>query len=451
MGKRNRIKNKKNRWETQTKGFTSSKSKRKTTGFTSNKGQLELYNKGSKVMETGVKVVRSYPDHTNSTTSSYEGYTAAATKPPKKPIAESVKASIEKSAISHSFEELTDDRKNAHIVVARNGVFEVRENEIGTFMAQLFGSETTSPEILGLKSFPFKSYEAKLPKIPVSLLQQTIKFFMDVCDKKNNAEAGIQIFWNREKEEYFIAVNDQEVSGASVTFERDPGLEEKELLIMDIHSHNTMDAFWSGTDDADEKETRLYGVIGKLNTCTPTMRVRASCAGHFIDLEIGDIFDNKDAYVAYPPEWMEKVKEKTYHYSAGYVNKWAGGKGWNPRAHDSWDDYDYGYQSSYGYDVYGHGYPEDVYDDVASKPTDQTSTIPANELDTLYKDADEYDADPYGKEYLEERASDDAMDVRDIADNIRDLKPHQIRYLSELLEDEGIIQELYDHYNGRSW
>ena len=35
---------------------------------------------------------------------------------------------------------------------------------------------------------------------------------------------------------------------------------------MDIHSHNTMGAFWSGTDNADEKETRLFGVLGKITS-----------------------------------------------------------------------------------------------------------------------------------------------------------------------------------------
>lgn len=81
-------------------------------------------------------------------------------------------------------------------------------------------------------------------------------------------------------------------------------------------SHVNMNAFWSATDSADEVSTRMFGVIGKLNSPGLTMCLRAGHGGSFIDLSLGDIFDvdhfdenETDRYVV-PEEDYLKVKEK---------------------------------------------------------------------------------------------------------------------------------------------
>jgi hypothetical protein len=47
---------------------------------------------------------------------------------------------------------------------------------------------------------------------------------------------------------------------------------------MDIHSHNTMPAKFSFIDDQDEKATRLYAVLGKLDGYWPGIDLRLSCS-----------------------------------------------------------------------------------------------------------------------------------------------------------------------------
>lgn len=37
-------------------------------------------------------------------------------------------------------------------------------------------------------------------------------------------------------------------------------------VILDLHSHGNMGAFWSGADNGDEQGFRVYGVIGRLDT-----------------------------------------------------------------------------------------------------------------------------------------------------------------------------------------
>lgn len=57
--------------------------------------------------------------------------------------------------------------------------------------------------------------------------------------------------------------------------------------ILEIHSHNTMSAFFSQTDTADEQGFRLYGVIGRVGGSGlygPEIRMRVGVYGHFWDI-----------------------------------------------------------------------------------------------------------------------------------------------------------------------
>ena len=50
--------------------------------------------------------------------------------------------------------------------------------------------------------------------------------------------------------------------------------EDDGQAVVDLHSHNSMPAFFSTTDDGDEGGLRFYAVIGKLGTSQPEIRVR---------------------------------------------------------------------------------------------------------------------------------------------------------------------------------
>ncbi len=75
----------------------------------------------------------------------------------------------------------------------------------------------------------------------------------------------------------------------SVSFKRDYALECTKTLVMDMHSHGRIQAFFSGQDDRDEKGTRLFLVAGNLYD-EPQVLVRAGITGRFVDLDIRDIF-----------------------------------------------------------------------------------------------------------------------------------------------------------------
>jgi PRTRC genetic system protein A len=81
---------------------------------------------------------------------------------------------------------------------------------------------------------------------------------------------------------FYVPVQDR--NGGSVVYE------VGEAVVLDLHSHGYMGAFFSGQDDRDEQGLKLYGVVGKLNT-TPVVKLRVGVYGYFKTLAWRDIFD----------------------------------------------------------------------------------------------------------------------------------------------------------------
>ena len=67
-------------------------------------------------------------------------------------------------------------------------------------------------------------------------------------------------------------------------------------LLLDLHSHGHMSAFWSGTDDGDEQGFRAYGVIGRLDE-RPEIRLRLGVYGVWFPLPATALFDGMGGFV----------------------------------------------------------------------------------------------------------------------------------------------------------
>lgn len=81
---------------------------------------------------------------------------------------------------------------------------------------------------------------------------------------------------------FYLPVQDR--SGAGVVYE------VGESVVLDLHSHGHMKAFFSGQDDKDEQGLKLSAVVGKLNA-TPVVKLRVGVYGYFQSLEWKDVFD----------------------------------------------------------------------------------------------------------------------------------------------------------------
>lgn len=194
-----------------------------------------------------------------------------------------------------------------------DALYKVCKNELGTF-----GLKTTDLEIAGLPNKFSKEvlFKFVLPKIPQTLYMQVIAFFKQVMKVHNNAEAFAQFFYDKEEEKYLVHIPEQEVSGARVSYQNKSNEyltnSGRYVFVFECHSHNSMGAFWSSTDDGDEKELRFYGVFGKLDKRSYQEKFRMILDETAIELEASDIFDLQDTTAEVPEDWIKNVNTKKY-------------------------------------------------------------------------------------------------------------------------------------------
>jgi PRTRC genetic system protein A len=203
-------------------------------------------------------------------------------------------------------------------VIGADGLYMVRKNRVGLFTTRVAETNGAKIPLVGNGEQPVEGFTMTIEdRIPHQFLLQTVAFFKEVYEKKKGAEAVVQIFYNAEGKEYFFNIDTQGVSGGKAEMDRNAELETNHILVADIHSHNHMGAFFSGTDNADEKEARIYGVMGKVNTPWPEMLFRAGDGkGGWIQLNPFDVFETPDVNVGFPDEWMKNV-----HSPADYKKK----------------------------------------------------------------------------------------------------------------------------------
>jgi PRTRC genetic system protein A len=178
--------------------------------------------------------------------------------------------------------------------IAGNGKWLIQKNKAG-----YFGIKKTDE---GIPTLP----EARLSnaflsmahgKIPEAILEQIIAFFRAVMAKHSGSEAFCQVYWDLQESKHVIHVPKQTVSGASVRYDATKNLDksnpERYVFVYECHSHNNMGAFWSGTDNADEKDLRLYGVFGRLGQDKYEYKHRTIIGEEEVDVPLELIFDVK--------------------------------------------------------------------------------------------------------------------------------------------------------------
>lgn len=86
-----------------------------------------------------------------------------------------------------------------------------------------------------------------------------------------------------------VIPQDQVTTPTSVVY-TPPLLAAGEAVILALHSHHTLPAFFSATDDADEQGLGLYAVVGRLLSASPEVLVRAGAYGHWLPLPWEAVF-----------------------------------------------------------------------------------------------------------------------------------------------------------------
>jgi PRTRC genetic system protein A len=227
---------------------------------------------------------------------------------------------LQKLITGHFIEKIPEDcKKKVCYVLQGHGLWEVRKNRLGTFTSQV-----EKFQVPGLIADLEESWELNVPRIPAKILVQIVSFFRKI-HRSLNSEVFVQVFYDWEKKEYFPHVPQQTVSGASVRYTNEFEDDAGKTLVFEIHSHNTMGAFFSGTDDADEKSDRFFGVVGKINQYYPEMLIRLVVGGRKQSVDVDELFDidADENYFAevFPAEWISKVNEQRFK-----VRRYRGGR-----------------------------------------------------------------------------------------------------------------------------
>lgn len=200
-----------------------------------------------------------------------------------------------------SLEEMEQAPKVINLVPARDGhMYEIRCMESGRFITKA----RNIPELSEIQ----EGFFPNLPLIPFEMVQQIIGFFRSYMRDEAEAEALVRVYWDKGNERFLLDVPHQKVSKARIFAEIpvDPEKEDDLIHYADIHSHNSMPAKFSAIDDEDEKGTRLYLVMGKLNQYFPEVTARICNGGTFLPIHPGDVLEGVPK--GFPDWWANRVQ-----------------------------------------------------------------------------------------------------------------------------------------------
>jgi PRTRC genetic system protein A len=212
--------------------------------------------------------------------------------------------------VSTTMEDAEASGKAISIVPARDGtVYEIRNTKMGRFVTPIAAD---SPGGCDLLSDVRAGFTPALPRIPMNLMLQIISFFRSYMSDAWEREVLINIYWDQQTRAYVVDAPEQTVTKASVdSHENLAYVDDRYIHYMDIHSHNSMKAFFSEIDDRDEKATRLYTVVGHLNEYFPDVKTRISNGGKFLYIEPSEVFETVAA--PFPDEWKDRVHYRSSH------------------------------------------------------------------------------------------------------------------------------------------
>ena len=137
---------------------------------------------------------------------------------------------------------------------------------------------------LRLAEYPLQPVRFKLPRIPGQLLRDAL------ADARRNIELEFMYHFRFDaaRSEWRVTRPEQAQSRTHVGYSFDPT-----GIVLDLHSHNGMPAYFSGVDDRDELGGRLYAVMGHLDRGRPELILRLGFYGTWLyNIPALTIFDD---------------------------------------------------------------------------------------------------------------------------------------------------------------
>lgn len=173
-------------------------------------------------------------------------------------------------------------------IAAGNGMFTYAKTKLATKLVKE-SSYTINSDLPNLESYI--EFNSILPKIPLDAFYSMLVFYKMIYDK-DGTEAQMNFYWNENNIDE-LTVNDKKVSLNSIKGLKDWGngiisyvpvqinssaltrvdddiiyqeLRRQMMPFVETHSHNTMSAFKSGTDEQNSYSDELQLVIGHITS-----------------------------------------------------------------------------------------------------------------------------------------------------------------------------------------
>ncbi|MCI0731519.1 MAG: Mov34/MPN/PAD-1 family protein [Chloroflexi bacterium] len=164
-------------------------------------------------------------------------------------------------------------------LLAGNGVFLRAENRFVASLVRL-----ASCQVRGLPPLAGR-LQLKVPRLPARLLAQVVADAGQIRDGRGRLREALYYF-HHTGSRIRVTRPAQRATTISVT-SGDGGDVD---VILDLHSHGAMRAFFSPADDADDQGFRFSAVLGRLDG-RPEIRLRLNVYGYHLALPVTALFD----------------------------------------------------------------------------------------------------------------------------------------------------------------
>ena len=121
-----------------------------------------------------------------------------------------------------------------------------------------------------------EAFDLRAGRIPQAIWDAGVRLARERAERGH--EDMLLVIYRRGR--YELVLPPQERSAGQVRY-TPPALPHGETIVLAIHSHHRMPAFFSGTDDRDERGLGVFAVLGRLDRERPEVILRAGVEGHW--------------------------------------------------------------------------------------------------------------------------------------------------------------------------
>lgn len=170
-------------------------------------------------------------------------------------------------------------RSNMYVPGADGHMYHIRETEALTICKKARKVPSVPALVEGVR--------LKFPRIPWGILTQFLIIARQFA-RTYSSEIHGEIYWDGQG--YQLVIPAQIVS-KHMCEPIEQIFDENHVKVMEIHSHNTMDAYFSAQDDRSEQAPILYAVVGRVLDFFPQILVRTCLDGEYLMIDPHTVFE----------------------------------------------------------------------------------------------------------------------------------------------------------------